>query len=263
MQALPLVILGAGGRMGGLIAQLAQENANFIISALVERRDKISQLSAPQRTSSIEDALAKSYGAVIIDFTSPETSLKAATINKKFGNPHVIGTTGFDREQQAQLQEISRKTPILWSANMSVGITALVHLLPKLISCLGKEYDYEILDIHHKHKKDAPSGTAIKLGECIAKERDWELSEVGRYARHGLRCERSYKEIGIQSIRGGDVVGVHTIYCLGPGERIEITHEAQSRENFAFGALRAAQWLANQRAGRLYTMSDVLGLDDN
>lgn len=263
MQALPLIILGAGGRMGSLIARLAHENENFIIAALVERPDKLSLLSASQRTSSIEDALAKNHDAVIIDFTSPTSSLDTALVNKRFGNPHVIGTTGFDSEQKAQLQDFSRTAPILWSANMSVGVTVLLHLLPELISCLGEDYDYEILDIHHKHKKDAPSGTAVRLAECIAKGKKWDFSEVGRYARHGLACEREHKEIGVQSIRGGDVVGVHTVYCLGPGERIEITHEAQSRENFAFGALRAAQWLAKQEAGRLYTMSDVLGLDNN
>ena len=140
---------------------------------------------------------------------------------------------------------------------MSIGINVLLKVLPELTRLLGEKYDLEMVELHHNRKKDAPSGTALKLAECLAEARDWNLPDVACYHREGIIGARPKEEIGVQSIRGGDVVGVHTVYFMGQGERIEVTHQAHSRENFAQGALRAAQWLARQPAGRLYTMQDM------
>ena len=148
---------------------------------------------------------------------------------------------------------------MLWAPNMSVGINVLLRVLPELVRLLGENYDMEMVELHHKMKKDAPSGTAIKLAQCLAEARKWDLDAVGRYCRQGIIGERPQEEIGVQTIRGGDVTGVHTVYFMGPGERVEVTHQAHSRENFAQGALRAAKWLADKQPGQLYSMADVLG----
>lgn len=259
-----LIILGAGGRMGSLIARLAQENPNFHLAAVVEKDMQRMPVhsSATLHSTNLEDILPQMPDAVIIDFTTPQASLAAAACKQAYGNPHVIGTTGFNGEEQAILADLAKKTPILWSANMSVGITVLLKLLPELVRLLGDQYDFELLEIHHKNKKDAPSGTALRLAECVAAAKGWSLRETGRYNRTGLTGERKHNEIGMQSLRGGDVAGIHTLYCLGCGERIEITHEAVSRENFAAGALRAARWMADKEPGKLYTMLDVLQMSE-
>jgi 4-hydroxy-tetrahydrodipicolinate reductase len=141
---------------------------------------------------------------------------------------------------------------------MSVGINVLLRLLPELLNLLGDRYDLELMEIHHKFKKDAPSGTAIKLAQILAEAKGLNLEEHGVFARKGIIGERKQNDIGIQTLRGGDVVGEHTVYFLGPGERIEVTHRAHSRETFAQGALRAAKWMAAKKPGRLYTMADML-----
>ena len=141
---------------------------------------------------------------------------------------------------------------------MSVGIAVLRQLLPDLVRALGEDYDIELVELHHNRKKDSPSGTALTLGECLAEARGWKLADVRQSGRDGIIGPRPKQEIGIQAVRGGDVVGVHTVYFMGPGERIEVSHHAHSRENFARGALRAAAWLAGQKAGRLYGMPDML-----
>jgi 4-hydroxy-tetrahydrodipicolinate reductase len=141
---------------------------------------------------------------------------------------------------------------------MSVGVNVLLKILPQLVTLLGEQYDLEMVELHHNKKKDSPSGTALRLAECLAEARKWDLDTVANYHREGIIGERPHEEIGIQTIRGGDVVGVHTVYALGPGERIEVTHQAHSRETFAAGAIRAAKWLAQNRPGKLYTMSDML-----
>jgi len=143
---------------------------------------------------------------------------------------------------------------------MSVGVNVLLELLPKLTEKLGAQYDTEVMEIHHKFKKDAPSGTAERLAQALAQGKGWNLEQTACYSRHGMIGERTDREIGIQTLRGGDVVGLHTVYFFGPGERIEITHQAHSRENFANGALRAARWLVGQKPAKLYSMLDVLAL---
>ena len=140
---------------------------------------------------------------------------------------------------------------------MSIGVNVLLKVLPELTRALGEKYDIEMVELHHNRKKDSPSGTALRLGECLAEARGWDLDDVRCSARDGIIGERPKAQIGIQAIRGGDVVGVHTVYFMGPGERIEVTHQAHSRETFAQGALRAAAWLCGQQPGRLYGMQDI------
>jgi 4-hydroxy-tetrahydrodipicolinate reductase len=170
----------------------------------------------------------------------------------------VIGTTGFNPGQRGELEEYARAIPLFWSPNMSVGVNVLLKTLPELTRLLGGSYDVDIVELHHNRKKDAPSGTALRLAECVAEAKDWKLAETGCYHREGIIGERPEREIGVQAVRGGDIVGVHTVYFMGLGERIELTHHAHSRENFAQGALRAARWMADAKPGKLYSMLDVL-----
>lgn len=255
-----VVIMGACGRMGRTIAELAKSDAAFTLAGMVERGECVGQLqgeACPTGTR-VEDILPQAPGAVVVDFTAPEASLHTAREAARLGNSVVIGTTGFNDVQKAELAELAVTIPLFWAPNMSIGVNVLLKILPQLVRLLGEKYDLDIMEIHHNKKKDAPSGTALRLAECLAEARDWNPSEVECCARHGIIGARPKEEIGIQSLRGGDVVGVHTVYCMGPGERIEVTHQAHSRETFAQGALRAAQWLATQKAGRLYSMSDML-----
>jgi 4-hydroxy-tetrahydrodipicolinate reductase len=257
----PVIIMGAKGRMGSTLARLAQESDQFFLSGVVERPEfssGLETLGCPV-ANDLVDLLPACPGAVVIDFTAPEVSLASARKASKTGNPVVIGTTGLNPEQLAELETLARTIPIFWSPNMSIGVNALVRVLPLLERILGEAYDMEITEIHHHHKKDAPSGTAVKLAQVLAQSRGWSMDEVGNYGRQGLVGARPQKELGVHALRGGDVVGDHTVYFFGPGERIELTHRAHSRENFARGALRAATWLSSQKPGQLYSMGQLLG----
>lgn len=260
-----IIIIGAAGRMGRAIRHLAEEEGGFVIAGLVDRAESLAALQAGAIpvSSSLEALAPQAAGAVAIDFTAPVASMETARMAAKCGVPLVIGTTGFSEAQKDVLRELAQKTPLFWSANMSVGVNVLMRLLPELARALGPAYDMEMVEIHHGRKKDAPSGTALALGEKLAEARGWDLEKVRCSARDGIIGERPEREIGIQALRGGDVVGVHSIYFLGPGERIEVTHEAHSRENFAGGALRAARWLAGRTPGRLYSMEDTFDLTGN
>ena len=257
--SLSLVIMGASGRMGRTIAELALERG-LTLAAVMERPEKLDALThwGCLSGSDAEVVLPQVPGAVIIDFTAPEATLATARAAVRHGNPMIIGTTGFSPEQRAELEMLARTGRLFWSPNMSVGINVLLEILPRLVRMLGPDYDLEMVELHHNRKKDAPSGTALRLAECLAEARDWKLDDVACYHREGIIGERPEKEIGVQAIRGGDVVGVHTVYFMGPGERIEGTHQAHSRENFAQGALRAAVWISGREPGRLYSMSDIL-----
>ncbi len=173
----------------------------------------------------------------------------------------VIGTTGLSPDNLAELAELSRNFPCVQSPNMAVGVNVLFKIARKMAALLGDAYDIEIIEAHHRMKKDAPSGTALKLGEMVAEGVHRNLAEVGVYSRHGMIGERTDKEIGIQTIRAGDIVGEHTVYFAGAGERLELTHRAHSRDNFARGAALAAAWVVGKPNG-LYTMFDVLDLQD-
>lgn len=255
-----VIVTGAGGRMGSTVCRLALEDPALTLAAVLERPERLATLDAWKcpAGSDPDTVFAQAPGGVVVDFTSPEASLANARAAARTGVSHVIGTTGLNAEQKAELAELAGTARIFWAPNMSVGVNVLLKILPQLVRQLGAEYDLEMVELHHNRKKDSPSGTALRLAECLAEARGWKLSDVANYHREGLIGERPGEEIGIQTIRGGDVVGVHTVYAMGPGERIEITHQAHSRENFAQGALRAAKWLPRQQPGPLYSMLDML-----
>lgn len=254
-----VIVMGGAGRMGATLARLVRESGDLELAGLVEREEKLKELaaSACPVSSNLAELLGGTPGATIIDFTAPEASMNTARAAADAGASVVIGTTGFTQEQRAELEALSTRTPLFWSPNMSVGINVLLKVLPELTRLLGQDYDADMVELHHNKKKDAPSGTALRLAESLAEAKGWSLDESACYCRQGIIGERPKKEIGIQTIRGGDIVGVHTVYYMGPGERIEVTHQAHSRENFANGALRAVRWLAGQKPGKLYSMQDV------
>ncbi len=207
-----------------------------------------------------ESALAQ--GEVVIDFTWHEATMKLARLAASHGTAMVIGTTGLSADDLAELRELAAAScPCVQAPNMAVGVNVLFKVARKMAKVLGDGYDIEIVEAHHRLKKDAPSGTALKLGEMVAEGVGRDFAEVGVYARHGIIGERSAREIGIQTIRAGDIVGEHTVYFVGTGERLELTHRAHNRDNFARGAALAAAWVVNKPQG-LYTMFDVLGLED-
>lgn len=259
--SIPVIIMGAKGRMGSTLARLAMESDQFSVSGVVERAEYSSGLEVLgcPVAHDLQELLPSCPGATVIDFTAPEVSLSSARKAAKTGNPIVIGTTGLSAAQLAELETLAKDIPIFWSPNMSIGVNALVRVLPMLERILGEAYDMEITEIHHHHKKDAPSGTAVKLAQVLAQSRGWNMDEVGNYGRQGIIGARPEKELGVHALRGGDVVGDHTVYFFGPGERIEVTHRAHSRENFARGALRAATWLSTRKPGPLYSMGQLLG----
>jgi 4-hydroxy-tetrahydrodipicolinate reductase len=256
---IPVIIMGAAGRMGMTLTRLVRESGDLRLAGVVERKEKAAELGnlgCPVETDI--GLLLDRSAPVIIDFTAPEVSLATARAAVRAGAAHVIGTTGFSAEERAELEALAAKTPIFWSPNMSVGVNVLLKVLPELTRLLGADYDVELSEIHHNKKKDSPSGTALRMAECLAEAREWNLEESACYSRHGIIGERPKREIGIQALRGGDVVGVHTVYYFGPGERVEVTHQAHSRENFANGALRAARWLHGAKPGKLYDMRNIL-----
>ncbi|MDD6088813.1 MAG: 4-hydroxy-tetrahydrodipicolinate reductase [Desulfovibrionaceae bacterium] len=262
--SLSIVVMGAAGRMGSAIARLAAEQ-HICIAAVLERSEHLDALSSFSclKGSDPAEILPQAKGSVVIDFTAPEATINTARIAAENGNPMVIGTTGLSAEQLAELDNLAEKTPMFRSPNMSIGVNVLLDILPRLVKLLGPAYDLELTEIHHHHKKDSPSGTALRLAECLAEARSWKLEDTACCGREGIIGARPQKQIGIQAVRGGDVVGVHTVYCLGPGEQIEVTHRAQSRDNFAQGALHAASWLYGQQSGRMYSMQDILNEREN
>ena len=204
-------------------------------------------------------AAALAVSDVLIDFTRPEGTLAAIAACKAAGKPIVIGTTGFTVAEKALIAEATREIALAQAANFSVGVNVLLKLVEDAARTLGDAYDVEIVEAHHRHKVDAPSGTALALGEAAAAGLGRNLREVAIYGREGHTGARETQTIGFATVRGGDVIGDHTVMYLGEGERVELTHKASSRGNFAGGAVRAALWLAGKPAGS-YSMRDVLGL---
>ena len=196
---------------------------------------------------------------VVIDFSVPEATLSHLRAVVQRRRAMVIGTTGFSSDELQELRSLARQVPCVFSPNMSVGVNLLYKVIGEMAKTLGDDYDIEVIEAHHRLKKDAPSGTALKIAEVLARAVNRDLNQVGVYARKGLVGERKKQEIGIQTIRAGDIVGDHTVLFGGMGERIEITHRASSRDTFARGALRAAHWVVKQPPG-LYDMMDVLNL---
>jgi 4-hydroxy-tetrahydrodipicolinate reductase len=256
-----VVITGAEGRMGKTLQTVLKQYNELQLAALVEREDKYAEClktsAVPVRVD-LKEALEAAPGAVVLDFTAPAATLQFARIVAQSGAKMVTGTTGLTVEQKRELSALAQKAAIFWSPNMSIGVNVLLQFLPGLTRALGRDYDVEVVEMHHKLKKDSPSGTAVRLGEALAEAKNWNYKDVACCCREGIIGERPDEQIGMQTIRGGDVVGVHTVYFMGPGERIEIVHQAHSRENFANGAMRAAKWIYGQKPGKLYSMLDLL-----
>jgi len=265
-----VIIAGAAGRMGRRIGAMVNEHRDLQVAGGFERPDSpfvgqdMGELGGYGANGvKVSDSLEKiiDQGDVIIDFTFHKATMEIARCAAAHKTAMVIGTTGLTQENLQELAELTASFPCVQSPNMAVGVNVLFKVARKMASVLGDAYDIEIVEAHHRMKKDAPSGTAIKLGEMVAQGVNRDLAEVGVYERHGIIGERTDKEIGIQTIRAGDIVGEHTVYFAGAGERLEITHRAHSRDNFAKGAALAAAWVCGQGNG-LYTMFDVLGLQD-
>jgi 4-hydroxy-tetrahydrodipicolinate reductase len=265
---LKIVVCGVGGRMGGAVVRMVAQQPDVELIGAIDRSGSprlgkdAGEVAATRRTGiavtdRIEPYLTPS--AVIIDFTSPAAALSYLRAAAKKATPMVIATTGFDARQFAEIRRLSRRTATLLSANTSLGVNVLISLLGKAAKMLGEDYDVEIIEAHHRFKKDAPSGTALALGRSVAAALNRDLNRVVINGRKGITGERNSKEIAFLSVRAGDIVGEHTVMFGGMGERLEFIHRAHNRDTFARGALRAAQWLATRGPG-LYGMNDVLGL---
>ncbi len=254
--------------MGGAVVRAIQQTAGVELIAGIDKPGSTrlgkdaGEISAAGNlgitvTDKVEPYLKP--GTVIIDFTRPEASLTYLRAAAKKAVPIIVATTGFEPRQTAEIKRLSRRTPVLLSANTSLGVNVLLSLISRAARMLGDDYDVEIVEAHHRFKKDAPSGTALALGRAVAGALNRDLDKVGIHGRKGIIGERSKKEIALLSVRAGDIVGEHTVIFGGIGERLEFIHRAHSRDTFAKGAIRAAQWLARQKPG-LYGMQDVLGL---
>ena len=266
-----VAIAGAGGRMGrALIESTFGSDGLTLAGALDVEGSPTIGLDAGERCGHATgvrvaadiDAVVGSCD-VLIDFTRPAGTLAHLAACARAGVAAVVGTTGFDTDGKAQITRHAGVIPIVFAPNMSVGITVLAQLVERAAQRLGPGFDIEIVEMHHRHKADAPSGTALRLGEAAAAGAGVDLSEHAIYAREGITGERKPGAIGFATLRGGDVVGEHSVIFAGAGERLELTHRATSRQNFASGALRAARFVAARRAERkvgLYDMVDVLGL---
>jgi 4-hydroxy-tetrahydrodipicolinate reductase len=268
MTMIRIVVTGATGRMGGHILRGAREQG-FAIAGATERPGFAAGLDAgtaaglPPLGVPVSADLRETVrrGAdVVVDFTSFEASAVHADICAAERVALVVGSTGFTKEARARVEAAARQVPIVLSPNMSVGMNVLFALVRQAAHVLLDAYDVEILEMHHKKKKDAPSGTAMRLAEVAAEALGRDPAKDLAFSRHGIIGERSAREIGVQTLRGGDVVGDHTVYFAGEGERLELTHRATSRDQFARGALRAAGWVVGRPPG-LYDMADVLGLE--
>ena len=265
---LNVAMLGASGRMGRTIVPLIVASTDLRLSgALAAAGDAhighdagVVAGTAPLAVSIGSDAGRVLEGAqVAIDFTLPAASLQHARRCLARQVPLVIGTTGHDDAARAEIARIAGSIPVVMAPNMSLGVNLLFKLAEIGARALGAEYDIEIFEAHHRHKVDAPSGTALSLGRAVARGRGTTLEEAAEYARHGAAGPRREGRIGFSVMRGGDIVGDHRVFFAGPGEQIELAHRAQDRSGFARGAVAAARWVAGQPAG-LYSMMDVLGL---
>ena len=264
-----IAVNGAMGRMGKRICTLIiEEFKDLHLAAALERKgypnvgtDIGTLLGLESIGVNLVDSFEQLPGNldVLIDFSLPESTIKAIEFASEKGISFVTGTTGMTNENKETVKTLSEKIPCVVAPNMSVGINLLLKVLDQVASIIGQDYDIEIVEAHHRLKKDAPSGTALKMAEVIARRLNRDLEKVGVYTRKGIIGERSKTEIGIQTIRAGDIVGEHTALFATPGERIEFTHKASSRDTFARGAIRAARWTYGKQPG-LYDMQDVLGL---
>ena len=250
-----IALAGAGGRMGRTLIDAVLADRALELGAAFDVAGSASVGSKAGTVTIGTDAAAAASCDVLIDFTRPEGTLA----NLKHARAAVIGTTGFSAAQKKTVEDAATRIPIVMAANFAVGVNAAYKLAETAARILGDDYDVEIIEAHHRHKVDAPSGTALKLGEVVAQALKRKVGDVARHGRHGETGERPAKEIGFHAIRGGDIVGEHTVLFAGQGERVEIVVRSQSRMTYAMGALRAAKWLRGKPPG-LYDMFDVLGL---
>ncbi len=262
------IVLGAAGRMGSRIIGLMGDAESISLSAAVESKghpavgkDAGEAEGVGRLGITITDDLSSviDQGQVVIDFTTPQSTLAGLDMIIQKNKPLVIGTTGFSSTELERIRKAATRIPCVLSPNMSVGVNVMFKIVAEVARLLGQDYDMEIIEAHHRFKKDAPSGTALRLAEILAKATQQRLEEVVTYSRKGQVGERKKSEIGIQAIRAGDIVGEHTVVFGGMGERLEITHRAHNRDNFARGAIIAAKWVVHQPPG-LYEMAHVLGL---
>jgi len=265
---LRIAVAGASGRMGRMLIEAVRGSGDMVLAGALDiaaspalGQDASAFLGAPSGvniTSDLRTGLADAQ--VLIDFTRPEGTLAHLAACKELGVKAVIGTTGFSDAQKAQIAEYAKANAIVLAPNMSVGVNVVLKVLEVAARALKEGYDIEIIEAHHRHKVDAPSGTALKMGEVVAAAVGRDLKDCAVYAREGITGERDPSSIGFATVRGGDIVGDHTVLFAGTGERVEIRHQATSRANFAQGSLRAARFLASRATG-LYGMDAVLGLN--
>jgi 4-hydroxy-tetrahydrodipicolinate reductase len=265
-----IAITGAAGRMGKTLIEAVYQTGGVTVCAAIERTGSsvvgvdagelagIGALGLPV----IEELETAPDFDVLIDFTRPEVTMANLAACKQRGSAIVIGTTGFNDAQKAEIEAASKEIGVVFAPNMSVGVNLCLKLMETAAKVLGDEVDIEIIEAHHRHKVDAPSGTAIRMGEVVANALGRDLKDCAVYGREGTTGERDRKTIGFETIRAGDIVGDHTVLFAGEGERIEITHKASSRMTFAAGAVRASEWLMGREPG-LYDMQDVLGLNSD
>lgn len=267
MTTLNIAITGSSGRMGKTLLKAVTQALDLHLSAALEQtgnsyltRDVGELIGTPCGIAITDNFSTVLPGCdVLIDFTRPAGTLEYLSICRTKGVKMVIGTTGFSAEQKSTLKAASKDIAIVLAPNMSVGVNVTFKLLDMAARSLGEGYDIEIIEAHHRHKVDAPSGTALHMGEVVAQALGRDLSEVAVYGREGVTGERVPSTIGFSTVRGGDIVGDHTVMFAGIGERIEISHKANSRAAFTEGSLRAARFLADKKCG-LFDMQDVLGL---
>lgn len=240
-----ILIHGAKGRMGQALLRCVAANPDLEVVAAIDQGDDL--------------AAAMTDADVVVDFTLPHTWPNLTRLCAAASKPLVSGTTGANADERSALEAASQQVPVVWASNFSTGVNTLFWLTRKAAEILGPAFDLEVVEMHHRLKQDAPSGTATSLAEILAEVRGIQLAEAARHGRHGAVGKRTAAEIGLHALRGGDVVGDHTVIFAAPGERVELTHKASSRDTFANGALRAARWVLGQPAG-LYDMQDVLGL---
>lgn len=264
-----IAVMGAAGRMGKTLIEAVQLADGAQLQAAIDRADSslvgvdVGELVAQGRMGvSLSGDLAAVLDQfdVLIDFTHPSVTLRNLEVCRQAGKAMVIGTTGFSSEEKQLLADAGKQIPIVFAANFSVGVNLCLKLLDTAARVLGDDVDIEIIEAHHRHKVDAPSGTALRMGEVVANALGRDLQKVAVYGREGQTGARERETIGFATVRAGDVVGDHTVLFAADGERVEITHKASSRMTFAKGAVRAALWLQERKPG-LYDMQDVLGLN--
>jgi len=266
MAQIKIAVAGGAGRMGRALIEAGMSAPDLKLVTVLEQKGNPSvgrdagELAGSPCGVRIGDDVAKSVAGVdvFIDFTRPEGTVAHLAACRKQGVNMVIGTTGFGEAQKKEIAGAARDIAIVLSPNFSVGVNVAFRLLEIAAGALGKGYDVEIVEAHHRHKVDAPSGTALRMGEVVARALGRDLRKTAVYGREGVTGERKDETIGFATVRGGDLVGDHTVMFIGSGERLEISHRASSRSNFASGALRAARFVAAKKSG-LFDMADVLG----